>query len=139
MTAARLQRYALFLSGLNYNIEFRSTSRHFNCDFLSRLPLNTTADPDSGGSHVADDDVDVFAIDQLDTAPVTSAAIQRETRNDRLLSLVFQYSMHGWPSSISADLRPYFQRRDDLSIHQGCLMWGGRVIVPDKLRSRPIT
>ena len=42
MTAARLQRYALFLSGFNYTIEYRGTAHHSNCDFLSRLPLPTT-------------------------------------------------------------------------------------------------
>ena len=39
MTAARLQRYALFLSGHSYSIEYRSTAKHTNADSLSRLPL----------------------------------------------------------------------------------------------------
>ena len=38
-TAARLQRYALFLAGFNYDIEYRSSSSHCNADGLSR---NTT-------------------------------------------------------------------------------------------------
>ena len=67
MTAARLQQYALFLSGFNYSIEYRSTTQHSNCDFLSRLPLPTTnAD--------CEDEVDVdeiFAINQLESLPVS--------------------------------------------------------------------
>jgi hypothetical protein len=37
-TAARLQRYALFLSGFDYEIEHRSSTQHCNADGLSRLP-----------------------------------------------------------------------------------------------------
>ncbi|XP_056434905.1 LOW QUALITY PROTEIN: uncharacterized protein K02A2.6-like, partial [Gadus chalcogrammus] len=33
-------------------------------------------------------------------------------------------------------LSPYLLRRHDLTIQQGCLMWGMRVIVPPKLRPR---
>ncbi|PFX15697.1 Retrovirus-related Pol polyprotein from transposon 17.6 [Stylophora pistillata] len=39
MNAARLQRYALFLSGFDYKIECKSTTEHCNADGLSRLPL----------------------------------------------------------------------------------------------------
>lgn len=37
-TAARLQRYALFLSGLGYSIEYRNTKQCGNADGLSRWP-----------------------------------------------------------------------------------------------------
>ena len=40
MTAARLQRYALFLAGFDYKIEYKSTTEHCNADGLSRLPLH---------------------------------------------------------------------------------------------------
>ena len=39
MTAARLQRYALFLAGFDYKIEYKRTTEHCNADGLSRLPL----------------------------------------------------------------------------------------------------
>jgi hypothetical protein len=39
MTVARWQRYALFLAGFEYSIEYKSTSQHGNADGLSRLPL----------------------------------------------------------------------------------------------------
>jgi hypothetical protein len=41
MTVARLQRYALFLAGFEYSIEYKSTSQHGNADGLSRLPLKS--------------------------------------------------------------------------------------------------
>ena len=39
MTAARLQRYALFLAGFEYKIEYKNTTEHCNADGLSLLPL----------------------------------------------------------------------------------------------------
>ena len=44
MTAARLQRYALYLAGHTYDIEHRNTKQHCNADGLSRLPLTTQID-----------------------------------------------------------------------------------------------
>ena len=42
MTAARLQRYALFLAGHSFNIVYWCTDDHANADGLSRLPLPAT-------------------------------------------------------------------------------------------------
>ena len=36
-TAARLQRYAVFLLGYSYDIEYRNTKLHTNADALFRL------------------------------------------------------------------------------------------------------
>ena len=41
VTAARLQRYDLFLAGYDYQIEYKNTTVHSNTDGLSRLPLKT--------------------------------------------------------------------------------------------------
>ena len=68
----------------------------------------------------------------------TSAAVRRETANDSTLSRVLFLTRSGWAHSSDRDqdLRPYFQRRNEISNRQDCLMWGGRVIVPAKLRQQ---
>lgn len=38
-TAARLQRWYLFLGAFSYKIEYRGTQQHSSGDGLSRLPL----------------------------------------------------------------------------------------------------
>ena len=45
---ARLQRWCLFLGAFSYDIKFRGTLQHANCDRLSRLPLlgSSTETPD---------------------------------------------------------------------------------------------
>ena len=43
--------------------------------------------------------------------------------------------LSGWPSSGAHDsLQPYERRRDELSLHDGCLLWGNRVIIPEIAR-----
>jgi hypothetical protein len=86
-TAARLQRYAIFLSGFMYDIEYKSTKRHNNADALSRLPVQNDTD-----TKTADD---VFHMSQIDDLPVTSAEIQCETRKDKVLASVLNQTMNG--------------------------------------------
>ena len=47
MTAARLQRYAIFLSGLNYKIEYKTSVDNANADCLTSLPLLYSEDEES--------------------------------------------------------------------------------------------
>lgn len=37
------------------------------------------------------------------------------------------------------DLQPYFSRRQEVTVHQGCLPWGSRVIISEPLRRRMIS
>ena len=75
MTAARLQRYALFLSGFNYTIEYKNTKLHGNADGLSRLPLKLR-------NEEKDDTVDaveMFQLAQFEPLPVKEE-VKRESR-----------------------------------------------------------
>ena len=44
----------------------------------------------------------------------------------------------GWPQHVSPELKPFYQRKDELIIEAGCLMWGIRVVIPSKLRQQVI-
>ena len=50
VAAACMQRWAIFLSAYNYNIEFKGTKTHANADSLSRLPIE---DEDLGSEMAA--------------------------------------------------------------------------------------
>ena len=68
--------------------------------------------------------------------PVTAEQIQRATAKDALLSRVLQFTKKGWPTAVDESLLVYFNRRHDISVEGGCLLWGIRVIVPEKLQKR---
>ncbi|XP_061094922.1 uncharacterized protein K02A2.6-like [Conger conger] len=129
--AARMQRWALFLGGHRYQIKFKRTLSHANADGLSRLPLETVTTTNGDK-----EPLEMFTLMQIESFPVTAEIIQRQTRRDVTLSQVCTATQNGWTNQQKSPLAPYFQRRDELTIDSGCLMWGMRIIIPTKLRAR---
>lgn len=73
---------------------------------------------------------------QIDMMPITADQLKDEVQNDRILSRVHQYCLSGkWPTHIEADLKPYFGK-PEISIENGILLWGLRVIIPLKYRAQ---
>lgn len=128
-TAARLQRWALILASFKYKLEYRSTKLHGNADFVSRLPLP--------GAFLAREstNVDCHFFEEQVMTNVTSALIAKSTSKDIVLSKVLRYVMNGWPSTVDDPLLvPYFSRKLELTIEQGCVLWGYRVLIPKELQ-----
>ena len=50
-------------------------------------------------------------------------------------------TQNGWPINRCADhdLKPYFTRKHELSVEQGCLMWGLRTVITPSLRQTILT
>ena len=84
MTAARLQRYALFLAGFDDDIEYKSTTKRCNADGLSRLPLQRTEREETEIELS-----EVFHATQFVLLPVTSKAVARETCRDPILARAY--------------------------------------------------
>ena len=52
-------------------------------------------------------------------------------------SRVLQFVMTGWPEKpIAAEITQYFNKRHEITVEDGCLLWGIRVIIPKQLRER---
>ena len=130
LAAARLQRWAITLSAYNYQIQFRSTKEHANEDGLSRLLLNSP--PGAEASR----DAACYNLGQIQALPATAAKVGSCSRHDPQVSRVMHFTRCGWPSSVPADLKPFYSRREELTVEGGCLLWGVRVVVPAKLRVR---
>ena len=128
-TAARLVRYAIFLGSHDYDIEYKSTTMHSNADGLSRLPLSQTMSPQT-------DPVNILHMSQFETLPVSSADVRKETARDVTLSSVYENTMKGWSKNTDPTLAAFHSRRNEITLHDGCLMWGIRVIIPSKLRNK---
>ena len=134
LAAARLQRWAVFLSAYQYEIQFKTTREHANADGLSRLPL-----PDSTeASIVCSSEPRVFNISQIEALPVTAAQIEVATQNDPVLSKVLLYTKRGWPLKQADTFIPFYRRRQELTIEGSCLLWGTRVVIPRKLQTHTL-
>ncbi len=68
--------------------------------------------------------------------PVTVSKLQFAIARDRVLSKVCRYVKNGWPPEVSDDHRPYRNRQYELTVEEGCVMWGTRVLIPVKLQQR---
>ena len=76
-------------------------------------------------------------MEHLKEIPLQSNQIRDWSRRDPVLSKVHQYVLGNWPSTCpSKEVQPYFNRRTEISVEDGCLLWGTRVIVPLKGRSK---
>ena len=69
------------------------------------------------------DSSEVFHATQFELLPVTSEAVARETRRDPILARVYESIVKGWSVRIDGD-KPYYEWRNELMVHQGCILWG---------------
>ena len=110
MVSQRIQRWALTLSMYTYSVKHHPGKAHCNADALSRLPLPGCPESTPVPAEV------VLMLEKIDSTLITVSQIRTWTRRDPLLSKVYRYVQFGWPTSVPADLQPYFVKRDELSI-----------------------
>ena len=133
--SARIRRWSLYLSMFEYQLKFRNTTAHANADALSRLPLPVEPVVRELPPEI------VLLMDHLDNSPVTAHQIQECTRKDPELAPIVQFVQQGWPS-VCPDpdkLAPFFEKRTELSLYAGCLLWGTRVVIPTSCRDAVLT
>ena len=124
LASARIQRWALILGAYDYTIQYKPGTSHANADVFSRLPL-----PDSPKT-VPLLGKTTLTLNMLESLPVTADQIQKWTSRDPTLSKVRLLLFSGWKKTDQPDLAPYQQRQTELSLHDGCILWGSHVVVP---------
>ena len=126
MASARIKRWAMKLSAYDYQIKYITSKENVCADFLSRSPIK---------SRETEEKEDQVLLISDESVPITARVIAAETSRDSVLCKVKKLTLTGWPEfETDVELKPYFLRRAELSVEQGCLLWGSRVIVPTSLR-----
>ena len=127
LTAAppRLQRMLLRLQGYDTTIKYRPGKEMILADSMSRLP--------SQNNEQIALDVKInfvqFSSDKL-------KQIQQETSKDPVLSALKDIIIDCWPESqkqLPTQLRPYWSYRDELSVENGLILKGSRIVIPDTM------
>ncbi len=88
-----------------------------SCDnHLRQLPLSDTVEENDVPLEL------VLLVEHLDSSPVTASQIK-------------------WlgKSAVSSSLNPFYQRKEELSVFNGCLLWGARVVIPKSYRAHVLT
>ena len=128
--SGRIQRWSLILQAHKFILQHRSGKVLGTADALSRLPQGTanesTPTPAEWG----------MLVNFLSWAPVTSQMIAVATRSDPILGRVAKACELGWQSAnlTNEQFIPYTRRNEELSLQDGCVLWGSRVVIPTKLR-----
>ena len=129
MASSRMQRWALTLLAYEYELIYRPGEQNGNADALSRLPLPVVPETTPIPGDI------VHLLETINTSPVDATKVKLWTTRDPVLSQVLQFVLHGWPMAVDEEaLKPYFARREELSVHAGCLLWGTRVVIPPQGR-----
>ena len=130
IAASRLQRWAIQLSAYQYDIKYRSSKQNANADAFSRLQLCETSTENLAGEEEAKE------VNRLQVArvPVDARLLREETSRDPILSRVVHFTLTGWPgkAEVPDNLRSYYLKRNELTVEEGCLLRGTRVVIPVK-------
>lgn len=122
----RLLHYAQFLSGFNYNIKHRRAQDHVNADYLSRFPVHSPGPRDDAYS-----DNSILQV-QLQSLPVDYEQIRKETKKDPQLLTVYNTLL----SNGILQCNEFKNLNEELTIEDGCLFRGLRVVIPMSLRKQ---
>ena len=110
-SAARIQRWCLFLGAFSYQIEFRGSKQHANFDGLSRLPL-----PQAPAEN--QDEVEMFHTSAVEALPVTDQELRMQTSRDPVLPRFLEFVQLGWEGAdVHPELISYAHRWTEMTIH----------------------
>lgn len=126
LTTTRMQHYALFMQGFQYQIKYKNTKSHCNADALSRLPVTTT-------SEFQYDTPDKFEIFQIDTLPVTGKELERETLQDPTLKPFLQALKTG------VELKPkerFNIPQIEFTLQNNCIFRQQMAVIPKNLQNK---
>jgi len=125
MAAGKLQCWAMSLSGFDYNITYVKGSENSAADVLSRLPLKAREE-DLGEEYLK-------FVER--SCPIDACLIRVETKKDKLLSAVLSI-INGDTGLevVSAEMKTFINKKDELYVEEGIIMWGYRVVIPKILQ-----
>ncbi|XP_026743672.1 uncharacterized protein K02A2.6-like [Trichoplusia ni] len=133
--ASRLQRWAIKLSAYDFNIEYIRSDKN-TADILSRL---ISTHKEGVISEELDTPEQTYLHFAAEALLLDYQTLKKETVSDSVLSRVARYINDGWPVEVEMkELKPYFNRRKELYIELGCVMWGHRLVIPSTCRNKVI-
>ena len=132
--APRLQRMLLQLQRYVLKVTYVPGKLMYVADTLSRAYVS--GDPSIGAA----EDVEIMVHQLIESLPITPAKrqeFQDATEKDWTMRQLMKTIANGWPKSrksVSQDVQPYWNIRDQLHTTHGLVFFGERLVVPSALR-----
>ena len=128
----RIQRMRLRLQKYDFHLSYVPGKWMHTPDALSRAPIKQqTKLTDHVETHI--DGV----ISVLQVSDAKQEEIKEETQKDKLMNLLQSTIMNGWPDergNTPKELHPYWNIRDELSVHKGLILKGSKIVIPQSMR-----
>jgi signal peptidase I len=122
----RIQRWALMISAYMYKLKHRKGSDMLLPDYLSRFPLSETDKEPKNNVNFIHSKIRQFL-------PLNYTHIAEQSKEDMMMSKVMEYVQCCWPHTHKdLNLNAFYTRRHELTVQGGCLLYGDRVVIPDK-------
>ena len=128
----RLQAMMMRMQPYTVNMVYQPGSQLIIADTLSRAPL-----PVSASSNEHDD---FSQVNNLQWTPVKQerlTEIERATDKDNVMMKLKARITTGWPEKLAdlePELKPYFSYRDELTLQDGLIVRGDRIVIPASMR-----
>ncbi len=120
IVSPRIQRWAVMMQAYEYIIVYKPGKEHANTDALSSLP-DMALETDSEDRILMMEDIPL----------VITENVRPWTAKDPFLARVRQVLLMGGVfQKESPEFKPFAARQTELSVQDGCILWGARVIVP---------
>ncbi|XP_065180108.1 uncharacterized protein K02A2.6-like [Sycon ciliatum] len=137
-TPLRCQRMLMRLLRYDVTAVYVPGPRLVVADALSRAPGDDSTETSTMADVINDIEAHVSAVSAEYASPDFCSRVRLAIADEAILAQVRQFVAAGWPDkehSIPDNLHPYFHSRQALSIADGCLYFGDRLVIPASLQS----
>ena len=118
----------------SYSITHVAGKLLYTADALSRAPLRED-NPENSDKQAEVESFIATIIASLPASQQRLLGYQNAQAADSICSRIITYCKSGWPRSCNdSDLKPYWNVRGNLTLHDELLLHGGRIVVPKKLQ-----
>ena len=131
----RVQRFRLHMLRYQFIISHILGKELVIADMLSRAPTNTP----TGADHVLHQEANIFINTMIQRLPATDEQleeIKRQQEEDVVCNQIKRYCREGWPAKqeVAGAVQPYYSVSAEISIANGLLLRGNRIIIPASMR-----
>lgn len=132
----RLQRMLMRTQLYDIKLNYRRGSTMYLADTLSRafLPYDVV-------QKTAEEFESVNMVEHIRVKPATLQEIRAHTEQDEVLQELMKVIKAGWPETkheVPHQLTPFFGIRDELSMQDGIVLRGERVVIPKSLQRQMV-
>ena len=136
----RVLRFRLCLDCFDYVIHHVPGKELHTADTLSRAPVPDSTSEDS----IAFEELaELCMMDVIAHLPASSQRLEmyrKAQSEDPVCKILFKYCRDGWPDKRAIDPRtkPYWEFRGELTVGDGLILCGTRLVIPEKLQAETL-